>query len=103
MIKLLMNNPMFGQAMQSGGQGGAGADPDMDSADMNRLADKISRQLTGGLATDPQSEQVVVPDTFAWKWKFLRIVSIVTVLGYLASQLEDYHFARNPDITDGLV
>lgn len=108
MMKLLMSNPMFGQGMPSagtsGGSGMGGTSRDSSSDDLNRLAEKINKQLFGGLAGNPTGEeQVVKPDTSAWKWKLLRIVSVVTVLGYLWTQLEDYHFSRNNDITYGIV
>jgi hypothetical protein len=103
MMKLFMNNPMFGAGMQSTGAGVGGPDPDMDSANLNSLAEKLSKQLMGGLPMGQQDQQTMVPDSSAWKWKFVRIVSILTVLGYVWSQSEDYHFARNTVVTNSLV
>jgi hypothetical protein len=101
MMKLLMNNPMFGQATQPGRMGIDGPAAD-DSADLDELADKLRKQLLGGPPGGPQPQQAV-PDSSAWKWKLIRIISILTILGYLSSQLEDYHFARNTTITTELV
>ena len=108
MMKLLMSNPVFGQGMPSAGasSGGrmGGTSRDSSSDDLNRLAEKINKQLFAGISGNQTGEeQVLKPDTSAWKWKFLRIVSVVSVLGYLWTQLEDYHFSRNIDVTYGIV
>jgi hypothetical protein len=110
MMKLLMSNPMFEQGMPSGGTSGgrgmSGTSGDSSSDDLNLLADRISKQLFGALAGNQNGEQqaAVAPDTSAvWKWKFLRIMSVVTVMGYLWTQLDDYHFSRSIDITYGIV
>jgi len=110
MMKLLMSNPMFGQGMPSagtsGGGGMSGTSGDSSSDDLNLLADRISKQLFGALAGNQTGEQqtTVMADMSAvWKWKFLRIMSVVTVMGYLWTQLDDYHFSRNIDITYGIV
>jgi hypothetical protein len=110
MMKLLMSNPMFGQGMPSagtsGGGGMSGTSGDSSSDDLNLLADRISKQLFGALAGNQTGEQqaALTPDASAvWKWKFLRIMSVVTVMGYLWTQLDDYHFSRNIDITYGIV
>ena len=107
MMKLLLNNPMFSQGMGSAAGGlGGGASGDSSSDDLNRLAEKINQQLLGGLMGNKpqQGEQVAVaPDTSVWKWKFARIISVVSVLTYLWGQLEDYHFSRNVDISFGIV
>jgi GET complex subunit GET2 len=105
MMRLLLNNPMFGQGTgpAAGGVGG-GASGDSSSDDLNRLAEKINQQLLGGLTgNQPQQGEQVVPDTSIWKWKFARIVSVLSVLTYLWGQLEDYHFSRNVDISFGIV
>jgi hypothetical protein len=110
MMKLLLNNPMFSQSMPPPGGGASlggerGASGDSSSNDLNSLAEKINKQLWGRVSGNqqPGEEEVAIPDTSIWKWKLLRIVSVVSVLGYLWSQLEDYHFSRNVDITNGIV
>ena len=109
MLRLIMNNPLFNQgtpsASSNGGAGLGGTSRDSSSDDLNQLAEKINKQLLGGLlGSQPGEEQVaVVPDASIWKWKFIRMVSVVTVLAYLWGQLEDYHFSRNVDISYGIV
>jgi GET complex subunit GET2 len=105
MMKLLLENPTFGQIPFGAGDVGVeGTSREPSSDDLNRLAEKINKQLLGGLSGSQQSEEVVVvPDTLIWKWKLARIVSVISVLGYLCNQLEDYHFSRNVDITWGIV
>lgn len=103
MWRLLMNTPLFGQSRQSGG---AGMSSDSSSDDLSRLAEKINKQLLGGLTGSQQSESeqvAVAPVTSAWKWKFVRMVSIAAILAYLWGQLEDYHFSPNIDINNGIV
>jgi hypothetical protein len=108
MMRLLLNNPLFGPPVQStaaaGGIGGTSQDSSSD--DLNQLAARINKQLLGGVSGSEKSggeEVVVVPDTSAWKWKLARVVTVVTILAFLWSQLEDYHFSRNMDITYGMV
>jgi GET complex subunit GET2 len=109
MMRLLLNNPLFSQgipsASSSGGAGLGGTSRESSSEDLNRLAEKINKQLLGGLlGSQPSEEQVdVVPDTSIWKWKFIRMVSVFSVLLFLWGQMEDYHFSRNVDISNGIV
>jgi hypothetical protein len=113
MMKLLLNGPLMGaargQGAGAGGLGGAGNflgnSENSSSDDLNNLAEKITQQLLGVRAGGGQGgqEQVVRPDTSAWKWKFARIISVLTVLGFLWGQLEDYHFSREFDISYGIV
>ena len=63
MLNLLLNNPLFGQGMGSAAGGvGGGASGDTSSDDLNRLAEKITQQLMGGLTGNQpqQAEQVAV-------------------------------------------
>lgn len=108
MMRLLLNSPTLGSPMQSGAATGGvdRASRDSSSDDLNQLAAKINKQLFGGFSGDEKSasgEVIVVPDTSAWKWKFARIVSVITILTYLWGQLEDYHFSRHMDTTYGMV
>ena len=113
MMKLLLNSPMMGaargQGSGTGGMGGGGNflgnSENSSSDDLNNLAEKITKQLLGARAGNGQGgqEQIAQPDTSAWKWKFARIISVLTVLGFLWGQLEDYHFSRDFDISYGIV
>jgi GET complex subunit GET2 len=112
MMKLLLNNPLFGGGAAGAGAGMGGISGNSSSDDLNRLAEKINQQFMGGLGglgglgagNLPAGEEVIVaPDTSVWKWKSARIVSIFTVLAFLWTQLEDYHFSREMDITYGMV
>jgi hypothetical protein len=112
MMKLLLKNPLFEHLAGSGG-GDAGRDgPSRDSSsdDLNRLAERLNQQLfgSGNASQFPNgssalAEQVVPPDTSAWKWKLVRVIGVVTVLYYLWTQIEDIHFSRTMEISLGIV
>jgi len=99
MLRLLLKNHLFHPGMQSD----MGAAPERESSaeDLTRLAEKITRQLKRGIAggQEPQTQQSAGPDPSALKWKFARTISIITILGYLWTQLEDFHFSRNVDVS----
>ena len=104
MMKLLLN--MGGGARGQGsaaGRGMLGNSANSSSDDLNNLAEKITKQFLGTRAGQDGQEQAVQPDTSAWKWKLARIISVLTVLGFLWGQLEDYHFSREFDISYGIV
>jgi hypothetical protein len=90
LMKLLLNSPGFG----AGATGGSAVE-DENGDDLNNLAEKISKQLLGQLSGQKQEPPVV--EISKWKWKFARIVSVVSLLAYMWFQLEDYHFSRDVD------
>ena len=105
MMNLLLNNPLFGQSTQSaGGSGSGGPGSVTGSDDLQAFAQKINQQLfgamNGGSANGEQSIQV---ENSTWKWKLARVVGLITILGYLWTQLEDYHFSRSVEFTSAIV
>jgi hypothetical protein len=104
LMRLLLKNPLFNQGTPSGPSAGVGPERESSAEDLTALAEKITRQLRGTMAGEqPPDQKQVGPDPSAWKWKSLRIIGVVTVLGYLWTQLEDFHFSRNVDSSYGLV
>jgi len=105
MMNLLLNNPLFGQSAQSaGGSGSGGLGSDTGHDDLQAFAEKINRQLFGAMnGNSANGEQSIPVENSAWKWKLARVVGLITILGYLWTQLEDYHFSRDVDFTYGIV
>jgi GET complex subunit GET2 len=104
MMKLLLNMGGGARAQSSGaGRGMLGNSENSSSDDLNNLAEKITKQFLGARTGQGSQEQMLPPDTSAWKWKLARIISVLTVLGFLWGQLEDYHFSREFDISYGIV
>lgn len=109
LLRLLLKNPLFREAIPgSSGAGARGsAPPERDSSaeDLTALAEKITRQVRGEMTGEqqPQDRNQVGPDPSTLKWKLVRMIGIITILGFLWTQLEDFHFSRSVDSSYGLV
>jgi hypothetical protein len=101
----LFKHPLVSQFLGQNSTGEGQATSSSSPDNLTRLVQTISQQLFAKNTTEQQPEQDRPPpqNTSEWKWKFARIVIVFTILTYISSQLEDYHFSRNIDPTYGFV
>jgi hypothetical protein len=91
MMRLLLKNPRLGGDRAGDVRGRSTRDS--SSEDLSRLAEKINRQLRGEAPAEEEEQVESVP----WRWKFMRLVGVLTILGYIWTNIQDYHFSRQVD------